>query len=163
MLTADAYEEQWSKFTKSVLGDAHQSRGNALWQSVETARLGRFPSVRVWRALHYNTMRIVSSALSVQKTDLLHFWLMSRESIHCKFDFYLTEITHKPQGHTSVDTSTRSNNSILFIYLMSRALNLTRIWHDTGVESSLCTNSSFQFQIVTGQPTTSFFCLLYMY
>jgi len=47
LLTADAYEEQWSKFTKSVLGDAHQSRGNALWQSVETARLGRFPSVRV--------------------------------------------------------------------------------------------------------------------
>jgi len=32
--------------TKSVLGDAHQSRGNALEQSVETALLGRFPSVR---------------------------------------------------------------------------------------------------------------------
>jgi len=33
--------------TKSVLGDTHQSRGNVLWQSVETACLGRFPSVRL--------------------------------------------------------------------------------------------------------------------
>jgi len=47
LMTADAYEEQWSYFTKSVLGRAHQCRGNALWQSVETVHLRRFPSVRL--------------------------------------------------------------------------------------------------------------------